>query len=149
LARIAERISDDQFWRTVRDVWLDPENAYEDRDRERKLWNTIWASARPYRERVMTAPEFAALKVLPNDVTIYRGTNDRASLRGAAWTLDRTKAIWYAHRWASKDRAPWLGETTVPKDRILAYFSAEYETIVLPKNCKNMRVRMLRLDKKR
>jgi len=87
----------------------------------------------------MDAEEQAIFGGLAETVTIYRGYQYNASMRGMSWTVDRDRAIWFARRFARR-AAPKLATVTVARSKILAYFDGrnESEVVVLPRDLKQV-----------
>jgi len=100
-------------------------------------WCKGW---RPY--EFMEFEDQTFLRFLPETVTIYRGTYRRGTDSdldrrvGISWTTDRTKAEWFARRFALNERNPVLLTGRVRKRHIIACFTGrnENEVLVLPKH---------------
>lgn len=101
------------FWELFGEVWIDSENIWQHFD---------WIADqlrddRPGKENIMDAAERKAFAALPDMVTLYRGHQVR-NRHGLSWTLDYSKAEWFAKRFQSKR---WQVDTrSVPKDHLVA-----------------------------
>src|SRR3569833_2346983 len=80
--RIARRLTDDQYWRMLAQVWVDAGGSFA----QRALWTQLWTADRWYREQVMTDDEHDALSILPEltpgVVMIYRGCAEVETVKG-------------------------------------------------------------------
>jgi hypothetical protein len=91
--RIARRLGPADYWDLLGDVWIDSENIrqhYAD-------WVRAWNAHHPEKHRVMDDEEQAALARLPKTINVWRGIGGRGRL-GLSWTLNRNRAMWFAHR---------------------------------------------------
>lgn len=116
-----------EYWRCVRMVWIDTENAHECRG----PWEDIWSEECPHRESVMTEEERASLAAMPERITVYRGYNDPSFEEGFSWTTNRTKGLWFAKRFRG---AATLLTGTIARDEVRAYIEGrgEFEIVALP-----------------
>lgn len=135
LTKVMEHLSDQRYWELVGKFWTDSENIFQNF----KIWRSLWSSRRPLRQLAMDAEEQAIFGGLAETVTIYRGYQYNASMRGMSWTVDRDRAIWFARRFARR-AAPKLATVTVARSKILAYFDGrnESEVVVLPRDLKQV-----------
>ncbi len=79
--------SDKARWALLSKTWIDSENI--------RQWNADW----PGKLHAMNAKERKAYTALPDELTIYRGVGKgRNAEKGLSWTLDRSKAIYFARR---------------------------------------------------
>lgn len=123
--QIAKYLSDEKYWSLLASIWTDTENAWQNLDEWRKLFN----SSRPKRQRLMDRDEVLAYDSLPDTVKIYRGCQKGINEDGISWTLKRDKAEWFATRF-SKDGV--VLEKEIQKKDIIAVFTNrnEFEVIV-------------------
>lgn len=108
-----------QYWETVRDVWTDSENIWQNAD----TWRDIL-------EPAVGDDPFNTLSELPDAITVYRG----GSQDGFSWTLKRHTAEWFARRFRNEgDHLP-VWEIEIPKSRAIAYFTGrgEEEIVFIP-----------------
>jgi hypothetical protein len=93
----------------------------------------------------------AAYVMLPNPVTIYRGTvvaEAACSEYGVSWTLDPEQARWFAtapHRCRNWESPPLLLSATVARENIcgLLFGRQEREVLVCPHALQNIRLEMV------
>ena len=123
---IQDQLTDTQYWRLLADSWIDTENAWQNRGKWRKLFD----SKRPHSHYLMDETEDNAMNTLPEMVTIYRGSSANNE-KGLSWTLSKDKAEFFAQRFAQKRGKVY--EQEVRKDQILALFLGRGESEVILK----------------
>lgn len=106
-----------------------------------RLFLGMFSSPRPFRHCLMTPPERAALRNLPERVTVYRGYGGEEVPAGISWTLDPTTAEQFAQDFAHA--FPGTGPARVVKGTcnrwdIICYFNGrgEEEIVVDPERVK-------------
>jgi hypothetical protein len=118
-AKDAHLLPDDRYWTLLSRIYQLQKFTIHDRD----LFDTLFRSKRPGRERLMTQDEQAVLARLPKRLRVYRGySGDELYADGIAWTLDRRQAVWYAN-WHREDDDPMVASGTVAKAKIWAYLN--------------------------
>jgi hypothetical protein len=80
---------------------------------------------------MMDESEQAALAALPDPVPVFRGFSLDGSERGFSWTVDRHRAEWFAHRFASLGGEARVACGTVAKAKVIAYLLSREESQVL------------------
>ena len=137
---IIPRLSDQEYWKILREVWTGAEVVLPDK----QVWLRLLQWRRPGREHLMTGVERTALAAMPAEIKIWRGCGDRSAVRGLSWTLDRDRAVSFAER-ACGERirhltglcgtTPLLVEATCYKSDVLAYITEreEAELVVRPR----------------
>ena len=128
LYQIGSRMTDEQFWRMVSEVWADSET-----NSHGPIWQRIWRTERPRREQVMTQKEHRKLSRLPDPLTIYRGCQDTQALLGLSWTISRDQALRSARQFAGDGATPLLATAQVARKSIQAYFDPDV-VVVLPEH---------------
>jgi hypothetical protein len=141
LRKALRHISDpEQAARLVSDVWTDSENIRQDRS----VWLSIWTElADPW--AAMDEKEQAEFATFPDRLTIYRGQYGRRGLtRGLAWTLDQSKAEWFARRFPHRG-SPFVASGRIFKHDVFAYFIGrqESEIVVSPDSIRDVAVTRL------
>ncbi len=115
----------------IASVWIDSENIWQ----HKSEWLLIWKDlANPH--LVMDANERTVFDYMPETLTIFRGIRHRTHwLKGLSWTRDKERAVWFAHRLATKKNRPVVVEAKVNKADVLAFFNGrnEEEIVVLPR----------------
>lgn len=81
------------YWRLLADTWTRDELP----TRAERVWRALWGDPRPGRAATMDEGERAVVAALPEPVTVYRGCGDETHKSGLSWTLDRERAVWFAH----------------------------------------------------
>lgn len=145
--RIARRLSNDQYWRMLAQVWVDAGGSFA----QRELWTQLWTADRSHREQVMTDDEHDALAILPETapgvVTIYRGCPDAEAIEGLSWAVSRSQAIEYGTRFATTQNVV-LATATISKLKIQAYFvdrkPDQAEVVALPRDLLSFSVETVR-----
>jgi hypothetical protein len=122
--KIADKLSDTDYWRLLSDVWIDTENQYAYLNE----WKKLLASKRPNRHYMMGEEEDNILRSLSNQVTIYRGCQKGLNEDGLSWTLDKSKAKFFANRFGKKGI---ILERKVPKSDIMAVLLGRGESEVI------------------
>ncbi len=125
--QVENRLSDQDYWRVLRDLWIDTEFP----GRCRSLWLDFFMSRREGRSELMKPAEHTAFAALPDRVRIYRGAHPKHA-RGMSWTTERAMAEWFAKRF---DRDDAVFTTVTPKTKIVAYFlgRGESEVVIDPR----------------
>jgi hypothetical protein len=93
----------------------------------------------------MEEKEQAELATFPDKLVIFRGQGGRRGLtQGLSWTMDQSKAEWFAHRFADQG-APFVGSGWVFKNDVFAYFNGrnESEIVVSPDSVRDVSVTKL------
>jgi len=122
--KIADKLSDTDYWKLLSDVWIDTENQYA----YLKDWKRLLTSKRSNRHYMMTEEEDNLLRSLADEVTIYRGCQKGLNENGLSWTLNKSKAQFFANRFGNKGI---ILERKIPKLDIVAVLMGrgEYEVI--------------------
>ena len=116
------------YWEAVSFVWTDSENIFQNQ----KLWERIWKSDAPNRNKVMTPEDRDTFALhLRDSFTVYRGVQIGGTDLGMSWTLSTEKAGWFANRWKQNG---YILETEVSKSDVLAFFDTrgEKEIVIFP-----------------
>lgn len=122
--KIADKLSNTDYWRLLSDVWIDTENQYAYVNE----WKKLLSSKRSNRHYMMTEEEDNTLRSLPAQVTIYRGCQKGINEDGLSWTLDKSKAEFFANRFSKKGI---ILERTVSKNDIVAILLGRGESEVI------------------
>lgn len=122
--KIADKLSDTDYWRLLSDVWIDTENQYA----YLKEWKKLLASKRSSRHYMMTEEEDNTLRALPELVNIYRGCQKGINQDGLSWSLDKSKAKFFANRFGKKGI---ILERKVSKNDIVAVLTGRGESEVI------------------
>lgn len=117
-----------EYWSLVASVWIGSENIYQDLDN----WRRVWLADIPEREACMSSDDRSMLAGLPDNVPVWRGTGYGTNVNGFSWTLDRTKAEWFATRRRASES--FLVEGTVDKSEVFAYFGERNEREIVSLN---------------
>ena len=134
LEQVSGSMPDSEYWDLTGDVYVDTENFWQ----ESRRWAKLLTASRKRRECFMTEEERAALAEMPDELTIYRGINGRGKRLSWAWTLDRDRGEWFAHRLYTDRRAggrkPTLLTATAAKADVIGYLErrGEEEIVIQP-----------------
>jgi hypothetical protein len=127
LQAIADRMSAEEYWEAVVDVWMDSENIREHQEE----WDELLRDRRPGHEHMMDDEERTALAAMPEEIMIYQGHTDERD-DGWSWTIDRKKAEWFGRRFASMEQAePRMTVAMAKRDDVLAYLTGRGESEIL------------------
>lgn len=121
---IQSKLSDTQYWSLLSDIWTDTENQWQGL----KKWKQLLSSKRPYRHYMMSEEEDNTLRALAEEVTIYRGCQKGINEGGLSWTLDKSKAKFFANRFGKKGI---ILEKKISKKDIVAVFMGRGESEVI------------------
>jgi len=122
--KIADKLSDTDYWKLLSDIWIDTENQYA----YLKEWKKLLGSKRSSRHYLMDEDEDNLLRSLSNEVTIYRGCQKGLNESGLSWTLDKSKAQFFANRFGKKGI---ILERKIPKSDIVAVLMGRGEAEVI------------------
>jgi hypothetical protein len=113
-------------------VWTDAGYTSNDPGRS-KLWQKIWRNVRKEIFNVMDEVDRESFDALPEHLTVYRGYSICGNEIGYSWTVERTTAEWFAHRFSVSSEADgaFVASMEVSKDEILAYFTDRGESEVV------------------
>lgn len=116
------RLSDQRYWEALKIVWIAGGSR-----RHYQMFRQFFSSKRPFRQYLMSFEEEAALKAMPDPLTVYRAAYDEKD-DGFSWTVNRSWLEDYAEKNNRK-----IIERKVNKSEVLAFFNrrAEDEIIIL------------------
>lgn len=123
-SNIADDLLDTQYWRLLSEIWIDTENQWQNLGK----WKELLSSDRSSRHYLMDEDEDNLLRSLPEKVTIYRGCLKGINETGLSWTLDKSKAKFFAKRF-SKDGI--ILEKKISKKDIVAVLTGRGESEVI------------------
>lgn len=109
-------ISRKKACRIARDSWLEVGEIYP----YRLEWAEMFKVIMPDRDEFMTEKERAHLKLLPDEIKIYRGYNRAHSRSGLSWTMSKMIASQYASKFGEVK----LAQGMVNKSDVVAYIAA-------------------------
>jgi hypothetical protein len=147
-------LSPKQYWPLLRDVWIMSEVSTSDGP----IWLKLFRSKRPHRELLMTEVDRKYLAGRPDQIKVWRGFGCQAGKHGFSWTLDRSRAKFFAEYSCGTRRqyltnlggkVPMIAEGVCPKSKVIAFFSerGESEIIVLPKDVKVLHISRVRVSR--
>jgi hypothetical protein len=125
--RIKNRLSDEQYWDLLSDIWIDSENIRENS----RVWERLLRDPRPGREWMMSDDDRLAFHTLPETIEVFQGHTDERH-DGWSWTTNLATAEWFAHRFADLEQAsPVVSYGTCSKDLVTAYLTGRNEAEIL------------------
>jgi hypothetical protein len=134
-----KQFDDKNYWKMISIIWTQQEQLWP----KRKWFLQLFKSPRSQRDHLMSAAEHRKLKSLPPTFQIYRGFIGKRG-EGLSWSLDRTKAEWFARRFSVLTHLgkPQLMTGTIKKKDVLAYFNArkEKEIVADPATVRSLKV---------
>ncbi len=136
-AMLADKLTDAEYWRILRDVWEAVENQWQEKSRILRLTS----AKRPRREVMMDADELVVFRAFGETVAVFRGHLPNRNLRGWSWTLNCQVAEWFAKRFALPSRLGAVAAGWAPRKHIVAYLNRrrEQEVLVNPRHVKVLR----------
>lgn len=120
--KVMNQMSHEQYWETLREVWTDSENIWQNQS----TWEELLLAPIKGQEYFMTAEERAYLASLPEVLTIHRGYNK--SPRGFSYSLSKTKARWFANRFNQQGKIKTI---RVKKSEVFAYVDSRNEKEII------------------
>lgn len=130
--RFATKMSDQEYWKNLSQVYIDSENLFQAGARTVGL---LLRSGRPGRSEFMSSEEITELANHSDPITIYRGQQKGRKISWS-WSLSETKAKWFALRFARPgNRSPELVKATCAKKDVLGLLlrRGEQEIVVDPR----------------
>lgn len=121
---IAKDLPDTKYWSLLSSIWTDTENQWQNLEQ----WKELLSSNRPERHYLMDESEFQLLNSLPELVTIYRGCIKGLNEDGLSWTLNKSKAEFFANRFSKEGI---VLEREIPKSDIIAVLTGRGESEVI------------------
>jgi hypothetical protein len=121
---IAEDLPDSKYWSLLSSIWTDTENQWQNLEQ----WKELLSSERGERHYLMSDSEVQLLNSLPELVTIYRGCIKGLNEDGLSWTLDKSKAEFFANRFSKEGI---ILEREIPKADIIAVLTGRGESEVI------------------
>ena len=122
--KIANKLTDTKYWTLLGSIWTDTENQWQNHE----VWKTLLSSERSNRQYLSGEAGDNLLRSLPEEVTIYRGCQPGLNENGLSWTLDKSKAEFFANRFGKKGI---ILERKIPKSEIVALLTVRGETEVI------------------
>lgn len=145
---ISRHLDGPDYWELFGRVWSDSENQWQNRDEWREM-----AQADPEGREMMSSPEARAALTLPSSeggladmVPVHRGYCHDDALDGMSWTLDESRAGWFATRLRDKDDPPArVASGAVAREHVIAHITSrdEQEIVVLPENVVDLTIEVL------
>jgi len=129
------RLTDEEYWKLLRDIWVDTENIWQNQT----SWWRLMISDRPgRREHMMTEEERAALdQDFDERITVYRGYHPPGGWAALSWTTNSITAKFFARRLAITDEQKAnmrVAEGVIHKENVIAFLNGrgEEEIVLLP-----------------
>lgn len=130
----------ERLFGAINSVWIGTENAWGDEDIWVEVWRRVtWVwdrkartiKLRQRRRNVMSKDEREFFNGLPDNLVLHRGFDQEGGWCGWSWTLDRSRAEWFARRYPGN---PQVATIEILKAEVLAYFSGrdEQEIVIHP-----------------
>lgn len=138
LAEVAPRVSEEEYWKLFRDVWVDTENLYQ--------WNPPVEDlivAHPNPRLMMDEEETSKLSEQGREIRIYRGWNKQGTVQGYSWTMEPAIAEWFARRFTADKAAVASGVVDTSEVYALVLQRGEVEIIVEPTLVSEVTIRNL------
>lgn len=132
-------LSAEDLAQILADAWIQAENPNMDCNVTKTELVSMFKGSD--REHLMTAAERNLLENLEESVTVYRGVTpyNARNVKALSWTLDKSKAEWFAHRFGEKGT---VYQARIAKRDILAIFTGrnESEVVLNPKKLEELKV---------
>jgi hypothetical protein len=128
---IEERMDDDEYWTLLGHIWTDSENIWQNEED----WTELMESGRGDRSKLMDDEEREYLAGLPDELVIWRGFKNDDRELGLSWTLDRSRAKWFAKRLSSDNDVARVASGKVKKSDVIAFFGGRNEEEIVINPC--------------
>lgn len=80
---------------------------------------------------LMDEQEYNVYSELPEDLIVYRGVAVNRNPYGLSWTIDYSKAEWFAHRFDTENEEGYILKASISKSNVLAYFDSRGESEIV------------------
>lgn len=124
--KVADKLSDTDYWRLLSDVWIDTENQHAYLEQ----WKYLLDSDRSSKHYMMNEEEDQLLSSLPDKIIIYRGCQKGLNENGLSWTLDKSKAKFFANRFGGEGI---ILEKEISKSAVIAFLIGRGESEIIYK----------------
>lgn len=130
---IREYMSIKDFSHFLGEIWISSEDPNQDVNVSTAMASRWFKKAD--KRYLMNDKEYQIYYNLPETLKVYRGVSVGRNPNGLSWTDDYSKAVWFAHRFDSKNQKGYVRDGEIKKKDILAYFSrrGEKEIVIDPK----------------
>jgi hypothetical protein len=118
-------MDDKQFWEELGSIWTDSENIWQNKSE----WEDYLWSDRPDREYMMDENDREEFEKLPQTFTIYRGYTKGKNEDGFSYSLDKSKAEWFAARFGGSKKD--VKTVVANKKDCLGYFNNRNEKEII------------------
>ena len=127
-SEICEWLNDTDYYELLALIWRDSENISQ----QRELWQKLLMGRVVVKRHFMSIEDRKVFDSLPKEIKVYRGyVAAHKNRNGFSYTLDKSKAEWFAKRFHSKGK---VCAFKITKDKVFAYTNerGEQEVIILP-----------------
>jgi hypothetical protein len=123
---IYDKMKPKEFWEMLSDIWRDSENIWQNKSTYKMLFSYHPKS----KHHFMSKEDRKVFDSLPEQVVVYRGFTVGKNKNGFSYTLDKSRAEWFANRFNKNGK---VLERTISKDKIVAYTNGrgEQEVIII------------------
>lgn len=127
----------EDYARILRNIWISTE--FPGQTKNEELIRIFGSADQKY---LMTEEDYKALSEMPEEITIYRGCQDKkAKVKGMSWTTAFEKANWFATRWHKGSDAGKVYTAQIKKSDVYMYCTerGEEEVVVNPNRLKGLK----------
>ena len=139
LKHIEKYLSEKDFTALLANAWVSSENPNQDVNVNIPTL-TKWFKKADKR-LLMTEEDYQVFVNLEPEFKIYRGVAIGRNPKGLSWTMNYSKAEWFANRFNTANQKGYIQEGIVKKENVLAYFNIrdEEEIVANIKDLTNVR----------
>lgn len=130
-SEICEWLNDTDYYQLLASIWIDSENITQ----QRELWQKHLLARKVVKRHFMSQEDRKVFESLPSIIKVYRGYVPQHNHRfGFSYTLDRTKAEYFANRYSNGKAKGKVAIMKIAKEKVFAYTNQrnEQEIIILP-----------------
>lgn len=118
-------LTDKQYWTLLRDIWVDSENIWQNK----QSWKNLLLSPRKNKSEFMNKEERKYLKSLPSNITVFRGYDEKkGDPEGFSYSLNPDIAKKFASRFSKN---PVIKTRDLKKSEIFAYLQTRNEEEII------------------
>lgn len=115
-------LSEKDYAEMLAHLWTRVEFPNTNVDVSTSEFRTLFKKAK--KKFLMDKDEYKTFEALPQTITVYRGLQKDATAKALSWTLDKSVAEWFAHRF---DYNGEVVEGSIDKNYVFAYFDRRNE----------------------
>ena len=122
--KVISKLNDIQYWQILSSLWVDSENIWQNKC----AWRQVFKARIESRHYFMSVKDKKVFNELPDTIDIHRGYTIGKNKSGFSYSLDYSKAEWFANRF---NKSGAVHSRTVSKSDVLAYTNQRSENEII------------------